>query len=95
MADGPDRRVSGGPDDLRPTLGSFARPEPRQETQDVPGTRTCLRCGGDRLTRIRMRTPSGIDAVFVACGACERTAWFAVDGNGVPLTADQVGGLGV
>ncbi|MCL2090442.1 MAG: hypothetical protein FWH11_04335 [Micrococcales bacterium] len=86
-----DKRVS---DDPRP-LGSFARPEPRQENPDVPGTRTCLHCGGDRLTRIRMRTPSGRDAVFVACGACERTAWFDVAGTGVPLTADQVGGLGV
>lgn len=74
-------------------LGSFARSEPQQEHLDVPGTRTCLHCGSERLTRIRMRTPSGLDVVFVACGACERTAWFAVAGNGVPLTADQVGGL--
>lgn len=81
-------------DDPRP-LGSFARPENRQENPDVPGTTTCQHCGSDRLTRIRMRTPSGIDAVFVACGACEHTGWFAVAGNGVPLTADQVGGLGV
>ncbi len=87
-----DRKV---PDDPKPPLGSFSRPEPQQDNPDVPGTKTCSYCGSDRLTRIRMRTPSGRDAVFVACGACERTAWFAVAGNGVPLTADQVGGLEV
>ena len=59
----------------------------------MPGTKTCQHCANDRLTRIRMRTPSGLDAVFVACAVCERTAWFAVDGDGVPLSADQVGGL--
>ncbi len=85
------RRV---PDDPRP-LGSFARPEPQPDNLDATWTRTCLHCGSERLTRIRMRTPSGLDAVFVACGACEQTAWFAVAGNGVPLTADQVGGLEV
>jgi hypothetical protein len=81
--------------DPRPPLGSFARQDSRQESLNVPGTGTCLNCGSDRLTRIRMRTPSGLDAVFVACGVCERTAWFVVAGNGVPLTADQVGSLGV
>jgi len=78
-------------DDPQPTpLGSFARPQP-PENLDVPGTKTCQHCGSDRLTRIRMRTPSGLDAVFVACGECEHTGWFTLAGNGVPLTADQVG----
>jgi len=71
-------------------MGSFSRPE----GSEVAGTRTCHQCTSDRLTRIRMRTPSGIDAVFVACGVCERTAWFAVDGDGVPLGLDEVGDLG-
>ncbi|MCL2467044.1 MAG: hypothetical protein FWF02_09010 [Micrococcales bacterium] len=73
-----------------PPMGSFSRPE----SPEVLGTRTCHHCASDRLTRIRMRTPSGVDAVFVACGVCERTAWFAVDGDGVPLGPHEVGDLG-
>jgi len=79
--------------DPRPALGSFARPE-----TPVPGlaasvVRTCPHCGSARLTHIRMRTPGGVDAVFVACLACEQTGWFAAR-DGAPLTADQVGSLG-
>jgi hypothetical protein len=39
-----------------------------------------------------MRAPSGRAAVFVSCPRCEQTAWFAVDGDGTALSADEVGG---
>jgi len=71
----------------RPELGSFSQPE----TVVVSGAKSCRRCGSERLTRIRMRTPTGIDAVFVSCLSCEQTGWFAVDGDQAPLDAAQVG----
>jgi len=69
-------------------LGSFSQPRDPL----VPGTQACSRCGERKVTRIRMRTPSGRPAVFVSCSRCETTAWFAVDGDGTPLAADEVGG---
>jgi hypothetical protein len=38
-----------------------------------------------------MRTPTGIDAVFVSCLSCEQTGWFATEGDGTPLRVEQVG----
>ena len=58
----------------------------------VPGTRQCLRCGSPDLVRIRMSTPTGLPAVFVSCQACERRAWFAPDGDGTPLSDEDVTG---
>jgi hypothetical protein len=70
-----------------PGLGSFSSPDaPR-----TPGTETCRRCGETALTRIRMQTPTGISAVFVACPSCELTGWFAIGGTGEPMTLDEVG----
>ena len=69
-------------------LGSFSQPSDPL----VPGTEVCSRCGDAKVTRIRMRTPNGRPAVFVSCSRCETTAWFAVDGDGTQLTADEVGG---
>lgn len=74
------------PDD--PELGSFALPS----GPHVPGTEACLRCGSTELTRIRLTASHGRPAVFVSCSACERTAWFAVDGDGAELGPDDVPG---
>ncbi|MCG2799857.1 MAG: hypothetical protein L6367_15135 [Cellulomonas sp.] len=71
-------------------LGSFSQPA----GPPVPGTASCLSCGEPRITRIRMRTPSGIPAVFVSCPRCEKNAWFAVDGDGEPLTEADIGPVG-
>lgn len=72
------------------SLGSFSQPSDPL----VPGTEVCSNCGDPKVTRIRMRTPSGRAAVFVSCSRCETTAWIAVDGDGRPMRADEVGGLG-
>ncbi len=58
----------------------------------VPGTATCLRCGSSDLVRIRMGAPGGREVVFVSCRQCERTGWFAVDGDGTPLSSEEVAG---
>lgn len=58
----------------------------------APGTATCLGCGGSDLVRIRMGAPGGREVVFVSCRHCERTGWFAVDGDGTPLTSEDVAG---
>ena len=58
----------------------------------VPGTRECLQCGASDLVRIRMSTPAGRPVVFVSCPACERRAWFAIDGDGTPLDDHEVTG---
>ncbi|HEY0118466.1 MAG TPA: hypothetical protein VGC04_06780 [Cellulomonas sp.] len=60
----------------------------------TPGTETCLGCGSADLVRIRMGAPGGRDVVFVSCPTCERTGWFAEDGDGTPLTSEQITGLG-
>lgn len=71
-----------------PELGSYALPA----GPHVPGTETCRGCGSSQLTRIRLTAAHGRPAVFVSCPACERTAWFAVDGDGEPLGADEIPG---
>ena len=58
----------------------------------VAGTRECLTCGATDLVRIRMSTPAGLPVVFVSCQACERRAWFALDGDGTPLSSEEVTG---
>jgi hypothetical protein len=59
----------------------------------APGTEACLGCGATDLVRIRMGSPSGRDVVFVSCPSCERTGWFADDGDGQPLSSADVTGL--
>lgn len=58
----------------------------------VPGTQACLRCGAVDLVRIRMSAPTGQPVVFVSCPACENRAWFAVEGEGTPLSDEDVMG---
>jgi len=58
----------------------------------LEGTRECQRCGSTDLVRIRMSTPTGRAAVFVSCPACEHRAWFALDGDGTPLSDEDVTG---
>lgn len=70
-------------------LGSVSRPFGPL----VPGTQTCLACGSADLVRIRMGAPGGRDVVFVSCRACEHTGWFDADGDGTPLTSDEVANL--
>ncbi|GEL95149.1 hypothetical protein [Cellulomonas composti] len=71
-------------------LGSMS-----QATGPLPlGTEVCLRCGSDRLTRIRMGLTDGRPAYFVSCPACEQTNWFALEGDGTPLSKDEVTGPG-
>jgi siroheme synthase (precorrin-2 oxidase/ferrochelatase) len=57
------------------------------------GTEACLGCGSTDLVRIRMGPQGGRPVVFVSCRACERTAWFAEDGDGTPLGPDEVAGF--
>ena len=75
--------------DLPLPLGSVAQPVGAL----TPGTEACLGCGNTDLVRIRMGAPGGRDVVFVSCQRCERTGWFAEDGDGTPLTSDEVTGL--
>ncbi|UJP39524.1 hypothetical protein F1D97_14555 [Cellulomonas palmilytica] len=69
-------------------LGSISQP------QGVlpPGTEACVSCGETRLTRIRMALPDGRQATFVSCPSCEVTNWFALEGDGTPLSRDEVTG---
>lgn len=60
----------------------------------APGAEACLGCGNTDLVRIRMGSPGGRELVFVSCPRCERKAWFAVDGDGTPLSSDEVTGGG-
>lgn len=69
-------------------LGSMSQPTGPL----VPGTEACRQCGSPDLTRIRMTLSSGRPAVFVSCPACEQTGWFALDGDGEPLSRDEVVG---
>lgn len=73
-----------------PPLGSVSQPS----GPHAPGTLACLGCGGSELVRIRMGAPGGRDVVFVSCPTCERTGWFAEDGDGAPLTSEEITGLG-
>lgn len=80
---------SGGRGSLPPEpLGSMSQPGGPL----APGTEACQQCGSPDLTRIRMTLSSGRPAVFVSCTACERTGWFALDGDGTPLPRDEVVG---
>jgi hypothetical protein len=72
-----------------PSLGSVSQPA----GPFAPGTEACRGCGGTDLVRIQMGAPAGRAVVFVSCRACERTGWFAEDGDGTPLTGDDVAGL--
>ncbi|MBT0994629.1 hypothetical protein KIN34_10050 [Cellulomonas sp. DKR-3] len=69
-------------------LGSISQP-----AGPLPaGTAACVRCGETQLTRIRMALPDGRPATFVSCASCEHTAWFALDGDGTPLSRREVTG---
>jgi hypothetical protein len=69
-------------------LGSVAQPAGPL----TPGTESCQGCGSTDLVRIRMGVPGGRAVVFVSCPRCERTGWFAEDGDGTPLTSAEVTG---
>ncbi|MEV7972717.1 hypothetical protein [Cellulomonas sp. NPDC089187] len=67
-------------------LGSLTR-----QDQQVPvGTQACTACGATRLTRLRLTLADGTEVTFVSCHACEHRAWVPVDGDGTPLTREQV-----
>ena len=83
-----DARRSAGPPAPEP-LGSVSRPL----GPVPPGTEACLGCGSTDLVRIEMGAPGGSQVVFVSCPACERTGWFAADGDGTPLTSEDVARL--
>lgn len=84
----PRRRGEPGRRDARPAepLGSLSQ----AGGPVAPGTAACQQCGETNLTRIRMTLASGRPAVFVSCPSCERTGWFALDGDGTPLPRDEV-----
>ncbi|MFC0706833.1 hypothetical protein [Cellulomonas uda] len=44
------------------------------------------------MTRIRMALPDTRQATFVSCPSCEVTNWFALEGDGTPLSRDEVTG---
>lgn len=69
-------------------LGSISQPQGPL----APGTEACRRCGETRLTRIRMGLPDGRPATFVSCPSCELTGWFALDGDGTPLSRGDLAG---
>ena len=69
-------------------LGSISQPG----GPAVPGTEACLRCGETQLTRIRMALTSGKQVLFVSCPECEQRNWFPLDGNGTPLSREEVMG---
>ncbi|ASR55026.1 hypothetical protein [Cellulomonas sp. PSBB021] len=69
-------------------LGSISQPRGALP----PGTQECLGCGETRLTRIRMALPDTRQATFVSCPSCEVTNWFALEGDGTPLSRDEVTG---
>jgi hypothetical protein len=69
-------------------LGSISQPG----GPAIPGTEACLRCGETQMTRIRMALTSGKQVLFVSCPACEQRNWFPLEGNGTPLSRDEVMG---
>ena len=69
-------------------LGSISQPAGPL----VPGTEACTRCGETGLTRIRMTVQGDRAAMFVSCPSCEQTNWFAVHGDGTPLSRDEAFG---
>ncbi|GEP67304.1 hypothetical protein [Cellulomonas soli] len=58
-------------------------------TDDETGSR-CVQCGTPTSTRIRLALPDGRPALFVSCDACERTSWYAIGGDGTPMTRVQI-----
>jgi hypothetical protein len=40
-----------------------------------------------------MGVAGGRNVVFVSCPHCERTAWFDEDGDGAPLSSEEVTGI--
>lgn len=65
----------------------MSRPTPSED--DETG-RYCVSCGAPTTTRIRLALPDGRPALFVSCDACERTSWYAIGGDGTPLTRRQI-----
>lgn len=62
-----------------------------QQNRAVPlGTENCGSCGSARLTRLGLTLADGTEVTFVSCHDCEHRAWFPVDGDGTPLTREQV-----
>ena len=70
-------------------LGSVAQPA----GPPARGTEACLSCGATDLVRIRMGVAGGRNVVFVSCPRCEHTAWFDEDGDGTPLSSEDVTGI--
>lgn len=69
-----------------PALGSMSNPS---SSEDETG-RLCVQCGAPTTTRIRLALPDGRPALFVSCEACERTSWYALDGDGTPQTRAEI-----
>lgn len=70
-------------------LGSVAQPVGPLAV----GTEACLSCGAQDVVRIRMGVASGRNVVFVSCPRCEHTAWFDEDGDGTPLSSEDITGI--
>ncbi|MFS0702305.1 hypothetical protein AB6N24_20215 [Cellulomonas sp. 179-A 4D5 NHS] len=80
------RRGRGRASEEPAPLGSLSRGEP-----SVPrGTETCASCGSESLTRLSMVLGDGTAVVFVSCHRCEHKGWYPTDGDGTPLTRDEV-----
>ena len=57
-------------------LGSLSSPAPLS-----PGTRECVGCGAEELTRVDMTLADGTGVVFVSCHRCETTSWIGATGE--------------
>lgn len=57
-------------------LGSLSSPAPLS-----PGTRECVGCGAESLTRVDMTLADGTSVVFVSCHRCETTSWIGATGE--------------
>lgn len=81
----PRRGRARAPEEPAP-LGSLSR----AGSAVVAGTEACATCGATSLTRLSMVLGDGTAVVFVSCHRCERKAWYPADGDGTPLSREDV-----
>jgi hypothetical protein len=80
----PSQRARGARSAPQPQpLGSLVTAPPATS----PHTSSCAHCGATVLTEVRLTLTDGSPVTFVSCHACERTGWFAADGDALGLDA--------
>lgn len=84
--DGTPRRGRPRAREEAPPLGSLS-----QGGESVPaGTEACGSCGSTSLTRVSMVLGDGTAVVFVSCHRCEHKGWYPTEGDGTPLSREDV-----